>query len=72
MMLFLQEYIDIFWELATSDFVTLMKSLNDSCVPKAVLTPSLVTEHVAFLARRYDFLGGIGHIRFVHPHEIIE
>jgi hypothetical protein len=28
-------------ELATSDLFTLMKSLNESFVPKAVLTPSL-------------------------------
>jgi hypothetical protein len=41
MLHFLQEYIDIFWELATSDLVTLMKSFNESSVPKAVLTPSL-------------------------------
>jgi hypothetical protein len=25
-----------------------------------------------FFARRYDFFGGVGHIRFVHPHEIVE
>jgi hypothetical protein len=32
----------IFWgELATSDLFTLMKSFNESFVPKAVLTPSL-------------------------------
>jgi hypothetical protein len=32
----------IFWgELATSDLFTVMKSLNESFVPKAVLTPSL-------------------------------
>ncbi len=32
----------IFWgELATSDLFALMKSLNESFVPKAVLTPSL-------------------------------
>ncbi len=32
----------IFWgELDTSDLLTLMKSLNESFVPKAVLTPSL-------------------------------
>jgi hypothetical protein len=32
----------IFWGgLATSDLVTLMKSLNESFVPKAVLQPSL-------------------------------
>ncbi len=33
---------------------------------------SKVTEHVAFLARRCENFGGIGHIRFDHPHEIIE
>ena len=31
----------IFWELATSDLFTLMKSLNESLVPRAVLSPSL-------------------------------
>jgi hypothetical protein len=30
-----------FWELATSDLFALMKSSNESFVPKAVLTPSL-------------------------------
>ncbi len=30
-----------FWELATSDLFTLMKSLNESFVPNAVLSPSL-------------------------------
>ncbi len=41
MLHFSQEYKDIFWELAISDLFTLMKSLNESFVPKAVLTPSL-------------------------------
>ncbi len=41
MLHFLPEDINIFWELATSDLITLMKSLNESFVPKAVLTPSL-------------------------------
>jgi hypothetical protein len=41
MLHFLQEYIDIFLELVTSDLVTFMESLNESFVPKAVLTPSL-------------------------------
>jgi hypothetical protein len=31
----------LFWELATSDLFTLMKSLNETKVPKAVLKPSL-------------------------------
>ncbi len=33
---------------------------------------SKLTEHVAFLARIYSHFLGIGHIRFGHPHEIIE
>ncbi len=33
---------------------------------------SKLTEHVAFLARRYEHFWGIGHIRFVNPHEMIE
>jgi hypothetical protein len=41
MLHFLQEYIDIFWESATSDLFTFMKSLNVSFVPKTVLKPSL-------------------------------
>jgi hypothetical protein len=41
MLHFLPEVM-IFWgESATSDLFTLMKSLNESFVPKAVLTPSL-------------------------------
>ncbi len=37
----------IFWgELATSDLFTLMKSLNESFVPKAVLTPSLEVDSI--------------------------
>jgi hypothetical protein len=38
---FLPEDMNIFWELATSDLITLMKSLNESFVPNSVLTPSL-------------------------------
>jgi hypothetical protein len=41
MLHFLPEDMNIFRELATSDLITLMKSLNESFVPKAVLTPSL-------------------------------
>ncbi len=41
MLHFSPEDMNIFWELATSDLITLMKSLNESFVPKAVLTPSL-------------------------------
>jgi hypothetical protein len=38
---FSTEDMNIFWELATSDLFTLMKSLNESYVPKAVLKPIL-------------------------------
>jgi hypothetical protein len=41
MLHFLPKDMNIFWELATSDFITLMKSLNESYVPNAVLKPSL-------------------------------
>jgi hypothetical protein len=41
MLHFLQEDMNIFWELATSDSFALMVSLNESFVPKAVLKPSL-------------------------------
>jgi hypothetical protein len=41
MLHFLPEEMDIFWESATSDLFALMKSLNETKVPKAVLTPSL-------------------------------
>jgi hypothetical protein len=41
MLHFLPEDMNIFEESAISDLFTLMKSLNESFVPKAVLTPSL-------------------------------
>jgi hypothetical protein len=41
MLHFLPEVMNIFCELATSDLFTLMKSLNESYVPKAVSKPSL-------------------------------
>ncbi len=41
MLHFSPEEMNIFWELATSDLFALMKSLNETSVPKAVLTPSL-------------------------------
>jgi hypothetical protein len=41
MLHFLTDDMHIFWELATSDLLTLMKSLSESYVPKAVLKPSL-------------------------------
>jgi hypothetical protein len=41
MLHFLQEDMNIFGELATSDLFTLIKSLNETLVPRAVLSPSL-------------------------------
>jgi hypothetical protein len=41
MLHFSPEDMNILGELATSDLITLMKSLNESFVPKAALTPSL-------------------------------
>ncbi len=41
MLHFLPEEMNIFWELATSDLFTLMKSLNETFDPRAVLSPSL-------------------------------
>ncbi len=41
MLHFLPEAMNIFWELALSDLFTLMKSLNESYVSKAVLKLSL-------------------------------
>jgi hypothetical protein len=41
MLHFLQKDMNIFWGLATSDLFTLMKSLNETFVSKAVLSPSL-------------------------------
>jgi hypothetical protein len=41
MLHFLPENMNLFLKLATSDLITLMKSLKESFVPKAVLTPSL-------------------------------
>ncbi len=38
---FLPEDMNFFLELATSDLFTLMKSINESFIPKAVSTPSL-------------------------------
>ena len=46
MLHFLPEDMNIFWELTTSDLITLMKSLNESFIPKAVLTPSLEIDSI--------------------------
>jgi hypothetical protein len=41
MLHFSTEDMDIFWELATSNMLTLMESLNESYVPQAVLKTGL-------------------------------
>ncbi len=46
MLHFLPEDMNIFLELATSDLITFIKSLNESFVPNAVLTPSLGTDSI--------------------------
>ncbi len=59
MLHFLQEYIDIFLELATSDLVTLVKSLNETKVSKAVLKPSLEIDSIQkclwILHKKFNF-----------------
>jgi hypothetical protein len=59
MLHFLPEDVNIFGDLATSDLFTLMKSLNESCVPKAVLTPSLEIDSIQkclwILRKKFDF-----------------
>jgi hypothetical protein len=46
MLHFLPEDMNIFWELATSELFTFMKSLNESFVPKTILTPSLGNDSI--------------------------
>ena len=41
MLHFLPDDMNIFGELATSNLLTLMESLNESNMPKAILKPSL-------------------------------
>ncbi len=59
MLHFLQEDMNILWELATSDLFALMKSLNESLVPKAVLTPSLEINSIQkclwILRKKFNF-----------------
>ncbi len=54
-----QEIWTLFWELATSDLITLMKSLNESFVPKAVLKPSLginsIQKCLWILRKKFNF-----------------
>ncbi len=55
----LPEDMKFLGELATSDLFTLMKSLNESLVPKAVLTPSLEIDSIQkclwILCKKFKF-----------------
>jgi hypothetical protein len=59
MLHFLPEDMNIFLELATSDLFTLMKSLNESYVPKDVLKPSLginlIKKCLWILRKKFNF-----------------
>jgi hypothetical protein len=59
MLHFSTEDMNSFWELATSDFFTLMKSLDESYVPKAVLKLSLgidwIQKYLWILQKKYNF-----------------
>jgi hypothetical protein len=59
MLHFLPEDMTILWQLATSDLLTLMKSLNESYVPKAVLKPSLEINSIQkclwILSKKFKF-----------------
>jgi hypothetical protein len=59
MLHFSPEDKNIFWESATSDLITLMKSLNESYVPKSVLKPSLeiglIQKCLWILCKKFNF-----------------
>jgi hypothetical protein len=59
MLHFLTEDMNIFWELATAKLLTLMESLNESYVPKAVLKPSLgidsIQKCLCILQKKFNF-----------------
>jgi hypothetical protein len=59
MLHFSTEDMIFFLELATSDLFTLMKSLNESYVPKAVLKPSLGIDSIQkclwILHKKFNF-----------------
>jgi hypothetical protein len=58
MLHFLPEDMNIFWELATSDLFTLMKSLNESYIPKAVkpsLGINLIQKCLWILRKKFKF-----------------
>jgi hypothetical protein len=41
-----KEYMQLFWEQATSDLPSIMKSFNESNVPKKVLKPDLEIDSI--------------------------
>ncbi len=59
MLHFLPGAMNIFWELATSDLFTLIKSLNESYIPKAVSKPSLGIDSIQkclwILRKKFNF-----------------
>jgi hypothetical protein len=59
MLHFLQEDMNIFWELVASDLFALMNSLNEEFVPKAVLKPSLEIDSIQkclwILRKKFNF-----------------
>ncbi len=59
MLHFLPEDMNIFGELATSDLIILMKSLNEWFVPRAVLSPSvgidLIQKCLWILCKKFKF-----------------
>jgi hypothetical protein len=56
---FSTEDMTIFWELATSNLLTRMESLNESNVPKAVLKPNLridlIQKCLWILPKKFNF-----------------
>ncbi len=56
---FLARRYEHFWELATSDLFAFMKSLNETFVPRAVLSPSLgivlIQKYLWILRKKFKF-----------------
>jgi hypothetical protein len=59
MLHFLTEDMNIFWELATTNLLALMESLNESNVPKTVLKPNLGTDLIQkclwIICKKFNF-----------------
>jgi hypothetical protein len=54
-----EENMKLFWELATSDLLSIMKSLNESNVPKKVFKPGLEFDSIEkclwILCKKFNF-----------------